>query len=86
MQAVDTKRKASNVCATVEDEPPLRRGDAASQLSRESLDSYSQDELDARVAQLEAEIARVKAHAAKASAHRLAAEAFFKPRSGSSGS
>jgi uncharacterized small protein (DUF1192 family) len=62
----------------VEDEPPLRRGDAASLLSRESLDSYSQEELAARVLQLESEIARVKAHAGKAAAHRLAAEAFFK--------
>jgi uncharacterized small protein (DUF1192 family) len=65
----------------VDDEPPLRRGDAASQLSRESLDAYSQDELAARIEQLEAEIARVKAHGQKAAAHRLAAEAFFKPPS-----
>lgn len=59
---------------------PARRGDAASLLAKESLDSYSREELDARVAQLEAEIARVKAHKGKAEAHRLAAEAFFKPK------
>ncbi|MBC2664514.1 DUF1192 family protein [Novosphingobium flavum] len=65
----------------MDDEPPLRRGDAANQLSRESLDSYSQEELAERVILLEAEIARVKAHGQKAAAHRLAAEAFFKPPS-----
>jgi uncharacterized small protein (DUF1192 family) len=65
----------------VDEDLPLRRGDAASQLSRESLDSYSQEELSARIEQLEAEIARVRAHSGKAAAHRLAAEAFFRPRS-----
>ena len=64
----------------MEEEPPVRRGDAATQLARESLDSYSQEELAARIALLEAEIARVKAHSDKAAAHRLAAEAFFKPQ------
>ena len=63
-----------------EDDLPRRRGDAADQLSKESLDSYSQDELDARIAQCEAEIARVSAHRDKAAAHRLAADAFFKPK------
>ena len=33
-----------------EDDLPRRRGDAADQLSRESLDTYSQDELDAYLA------------------------------------
>jgi len=60
-----------------EDERPRPRGDAADMLSRESLDTYSRDELDARVAQLQAEIARVIAHRDKAQAHRLAAEALF---------
>lgn len=64
-----------------EDDRPTRRGDAASLLMKEALDSYSREELDARVEQLEAEIARVKAHRDKAEAHRLAAEAFFKPKS-----
>jgi len=53
-------------------------------LAGESLDSYSQDELSARVALLEAEIERVRAHGRAAAAHRLAAEAFFRP--GPSGS
>lgn len=64
-----------------DDDRPARRGDAASLLLKEALDSYSREELDARVEQLEAEIERVKAHKAKADAHRLAAEAFFKPKS-----
>lgn len=64
-----------------DDDRPRVRGDAASLLGRESLDSYSRDELDARVAQLEAEIARVKAHRDKAQAHMTAADALFKPKS-----
>lgn len=64
----------------MEEEAPIRRGDAASLLSGESLERYSQEELAVRIAQLEAEIARVKAHRDKVAAHRLAAEAFFKPR------
>ena len=63
-----------------EDDRPRLRGDAASLLGRESLDSYSRDELDARVAQLEAEIARVIAHRDKAVAHMAAADALFKAR------
>lgn len=64
-----------------EDDRPRPRGDAASALKAESLDSYSRDELDERVAQLEAEIARVKAHRDHAEAHRLAADSLFsKPK------
>ncbi len=69
-----------------EDRPRPRGGSgsygAASQLAGESLDSYSQDELDARIALLETEIARVKAHRQKSAAHRQAADALFggKPR------
>ncbi|MGD9665049.1 MAG: DUF1192 domain-containing protein [Novosphingobium sp.] len=59
-----------------DDDRPRLRGDAATRLSSESLDSYSQDELDERIGLLEAEIARVKAH-------RAAADALF--RSGSGG-
>ncbi|MFA7603852.1 MAG: DUF1192 domain-containing protein [Novosphingobium sp.] len=62
-----------------DDDRPRPRGDAASLLAGESLDSYSQDELAARVEFLEAEIARVIAHRNKAAAHRLAADALFKP-------
>lgn len=64
-----------------EDRPRPRGGSgtygAASQLAGESLDSYSQDELDARIALLEAEIVRVKEHRRKSEAHRLSAEALF---------
>ena len=63
-----------------EDERPRLRGDAASLLGRESLDSYSRDELDARIAQLEAEIVRVRTHRDKAQAHMQAADALFKPK------
>lgn len=59
------------------DERPRPRGDLASQLALESLDSYSHHELDARIALLEAEISRVTAHRDKAAAHRKAAEALF---------
>jgi uncharacterized small protein (DUF1192 family) len=57
---------------------PRPRGDAAGQLSKESLDPYSQDELAERIELLEAEIARVKAHRDKAAIHRVAADALFK--------
>jgi uncharacterized small protein (DUF1192 family) len=60
-----------------DDDRPRARGDAASQLGRESLDSYSRDELDMRVALLKAEIDRVIAHRDKAAAHMAAADALF---------
>lgn len=53
---------------------------AASHLAGESLDSYSLEELDLRIALLEEEIARVAAHRNKAAAHKQAADALFKPR------
>lgn len=65
----------------MEDELPRVKGDAASLLAKEPLDTYSQDELGERIARLEAEIARVKAHRDQASAHRAAADALFRPRS-----
>ena len=63
-----------------EDDRPRVRGDAASLLGRESLDSYSRDELTARIDQLEAEIARVRAHRDKAQAHMAAADALFRSK------
>ncbi|RJY09599.1 DUF1192 domain-containing protein [Aurantiacibacter aquimixticola] len=63
-----------------DDDLPRMRSDAAALLATESLDTYSQDELMARVQQLEAEIVRVKAHHAKAADHRKVADALFKPR------
>ena len=65
----------------MDEDLPRPRGDAASLLSKESLDPYSQDELGTRIALLEAEIARISAHRNKAAAHRSAADAFFKPHS-----
>jgi uncharacterized small protein (DUF1192 family) len=67
----------------MEDDLPRIRGDSASRLAGEPLDSYSQDELMERIALLEAEIARVKAHHAKAADHKKLADALFK-RSGQS--
>ncbi|MFC0206257.1 DUF1192 domain-containing protein [Novosphingobium soli] len=69
-----------------DDERPRRRsseGDfgAASLLASESLERYSLDELDARIALLRAEIDRVAAHRDRSFAHRSAAEALFRPRS-----
>ena len=63
-----------------DDDLPRMRSDAAALLAKEGLDTYSQDELMARVQLLEAEIARVKAHHAKAADHRKVADALFKPR------
>lgn len=54
---------------------------AASLLAGESLESYSLDELDARVALLEAEVARIAAHRARAADHMRAAEDLFRRES-----
>jgi uncharacterized small protein (DUF1192 family) len=64
----------------MEDDRPRIRGDAASRLAGEPLDSYSQDELLERISTLEAEIARVRAQHAKSADHRKLAEMMFKPR------
>ncbi len=64
----------------MEDDLPRAKGDAASLLAKELLDSYSHDELSERIAMLEAEIVRVAAHRNKVAAHRSAADALFKPR------
>jgi uncharacterized small protein (DUF1192 family) len=66
----------------MEDDLPRPRGDAASRLSYESLDSYSQDELIERIALLEAEIARVKDHHARAAERRRLADALFSSGAG----
>lgn len=68
-----------------DDDRPRRRSPgedlgAASLLASESLDRYSLEELDARVALLETEIARIKAHRQKSTAHMQAAEALFRPK------
>lgn len=63
-----------------EDDRPRVRSDAASLLSKESLDPYSRDELDQRVLLLETEIVRVRAHRDKAGAHMAAAEALFRSK------
>jgi uncharacterized small protein (DUF1192 family) len=60
-----------------EDERPRSKGDAASRLATEPLDTYSQGELIERIEALEAEIARVRAHHDRAASHREAADALF---------
>lgn len=64
----------------MEDDLPRIRGDAASRLAGEALDSYSQDELTERIALLEAEIERVRAQHAKAASHKRLADSLFKPK------
>jgi len=64
----------------MDEDLPRIRGDAASQLAKEALDTYSQDELLARIHLLEQEIARVKAQHAKAADHRKLADMLFKPK------
>lgn len=67
-----------------DDDRPPPRGDLASRLASESLDSYSQDELEFRMVQLDAEIVRTRTHMEKAAAHRQAADALFGRPSSSS--
>lgn len=66
-----------------DDDRPRPRGDAASRLAGESLDSYSVDELNQRIQVLESEIVRIVAHRDKAKAHLVAAGALFSPGAGS---
>ena len=77
---IDSKEPRNHPLRVDDDDLPRPRGDAASQLAREPLDSYSQDELIERIALLEAEIARVQAHHAAVAEKRKLADALFKPR------
>ena len=77
---IDSKEGWKHPARVDDDDLPRPRGDAASQLAREALDTYSQDELMERVELLEAEIARVKAHHAQVAEKRKLADALFKPR------
>lgn len=65
------------------DDLPRPRGDAASQLAGESLDSYSIDELNLRIQLLETEVMRIVAHRDKAKDTRVAADALFGSGAGS---
>jgi uncharacterized small protein (DUF1192 family) len=62
------------------DDLPRPRGDAASALAKESLDTYSQYELTERIALLEAEIERIRARHARVAQDRASADALFRPR------
>jgi uncharacterized small protein (DUF1192 family) len=59
---------------------PRPRGDAASLLAKESLDTYSQHELTERIALLQIEIERIKARHDRVAKDRAAADALFRPR------
>ena len=59
------------------DDLPRPRGDAASKLATELLDSYSVNELNVRIQLCEVEVVRIVAHRDKAKAHRVAADALF---------
>lgn len=61
----------------MDEDLPRPKGDAASRLAGESLDSYSVEELNQRIQLLESEIVRIVAHRDKAKAHRVAADALF---------
>jgi len=61
----------------MDEDLPRPKGDAASLLAKEPLDTYSHDELNERIQLLEAEVVRVVAHRDKAKAHRAAADALF---------
>lgn len=58
--------------------PPPRRDDPLAALTRQDLDPFSNDELEARIAALQAEIERTRTRMARASAHRAAADQLFK--------
>lgn len=62
------------------DDLPRTRGDSANRLSGESLDTYSQDELMARIQLLETEIDRVRAHHTLAAGNRKLADSLFSPK------
>ncbi|MEO6389041.1 MAG: DUF1192 domain-containing protein [Croceibacterium sp.] len=64
----------------MEDELPRIRGDTASRLAGEALDTYSQAELMERIDLLQAEIERIMAHHAKAADHKKWADALFSPK------
>lgn len=81
LRSVDSKPAWTDSILQMDDDLPRPKGDAADQLSKESLDRYSHGELAERIVLLEAEIERIKAHRDKVASHRAAAEAFFKPRS-----
>jgi uncharacterized small protein (DUF1192 family) len=80
MPAPIDSKEGRNHPPAMDDDLPRPRGDAASLLAKEPLDTYSQDELLERVALLEAEIERVKAQHAKAASHRSLADQLFKPK------
>jgi uncharacterized small protein (DUF1192 family) len=62
----------------IDDLFPSRPGDPLTELTKQDLGPFSQDELAERIATLKAEIARVEAHMDAVNRHRSAAEELFK--------
>ena len=57
---------------------PSKPGDPLTELTKQDLGPFSQDELAERIATLKGEIARIEAHMAAVDKHRSAAEELFK--------
>jgi len=57
---------------------PSKPGNPLTELTKQDLGPFSQDELAERIATLKGEIARVEAHMAAVDKHRSAAEELFK--------
>ena len=57
---------------------PSKPGDPLTELTKQDLGPFSQDELADRIETLKGEIARVEAHMAAVDKHRSAAEELFK--------
>jgi uncharacterized small protein (DUF1192 family) len=62
----------------IEDLFPSKPGDPLTELTRQDLGPFSQDELAERIDTLKQEIARVEAHMTAVDKHRSAAEELFK--------
>jgi uncharacterized small protein (DUF1192 family) len=57
---------------------PSKPGDPLTELTKQDLGPFSQDELAERITTLKGEIARIEAHMAAVDKHRSAAEELFK--------
>ena len=57
---------------------PSKPGDPLTELTKQDLGPFSQDELAERIETLKGEIARIEAHMAAVDKHRSAAEELFK--------
>ena len=84
-KGADHARFIDRLMSVVNDPPmdlddilPKNPGDPLVMLTKQDLDPFSVDELNARIATLEAEIARARARIDRAVNHRANAEGLFK--------